>query len=467
MNSAMKSGMKSDVQPCWLAEGRCEVVVQEQVQRRPFRFAVDRDILLVVDTHDSVSDVSQLAGDPAHAPALIDRALRGQGLMDGDCAVVVHATARRPADYDALFTAYPSEWWASVQSWAAEADHVVAIVPVVALLWASLEEGQALVYRDAAKFTFLANIDGRPAMVSTRAFSEDPADIVSTATLLCDSVEAQLLRDAGGASSGKPFTSLGWYGRMLPAGDDGGPDAEMASRTAQRLGLELLPVMHERVSEGEASFWTCLPALRQHFSARLMANPPVDRYALQARHLLPAASAAAVAASALALVGAVVMAGLSAAEYANARTVDAEAASLKQATAARLAQEQLPQGFKETVALVDRLGALLDRPDTTRLAQALRLAGSGGVQVMRMYTVAVQGGGRRDAAEQAPRVLVDAVVRSDATLPVQEALSRFVNTLRNAGYAALAIESPARGAQNVGVAVFSYELKRVDTGEGA
>jgi len=113
MNDAMKSSMKSDVQPCWLAEGRCEVVVQEQVQRRPFRFAVDRDILLVVDAHDGVSDVSQLAGDPAHAPALIDRALRGQGLMDGDCAVVVHATARRPADYDALFTAYPSEWWAS------------------------------------------------------------------------------------------------------------------------------------------------------------------------------------------------------------------------------------------------------------------------------------------------------------------------------------------------------------------
>lgn len=460
--------MKSDMQLCWLTEGRAELLSGLIVDERPARFSVDQDLLVVVDTHGAVSDVSQLAGDPAHAAALVDRALRGQGLVEGDCAVVVHATARRPADYDALFTAYPSDWWFSVLSWAADADAIVAIVPVMALLWASLEKNQALVYRDGAKFTFLANVDGRPALIATQAFSEAPADIASTASLLCDSISAQLVDVSPGRSGSKPFTTLSWYGRLLPAGEGAsGPDAEVAQQTAERLGVSFLPVDHVKVERGGLAFWTCLPALQRRFSPRLMANASIDRYSLLARERLPAVSIVAIAAAILALVQAAITGGLAVAEYAKARSIDAQVASLKQATLARLPQEKLPDGFKTTVALVDRLGALLDRPDPTRLLQALRLAGSGGVQVMRLYSAVSAESARHSGGEGPPRVLVDAVVRADATVPVQEALSRFVNTLRNAGYSALAIESAGRNAQNVGSAVFTYELKPLDGGEGA
>ena len=463
----MKPAKPPAFQHCWLTRAGGEFISAGRLERRPTRFAVEQDLIVVVDTPEQVVDVSQLAGDPAHAAALIDRALRGQGLMEGACVVVPHATARRPADYDVLFTAYPADWWAGVQSWAAEAEHLVALVPVMALLWASLTKGQALVYRDAARFTFLANVDGRPAMVATQAFSEEASDLASTAALLCESVQAQLLNDGGAGGGAKLVSTLSWFVRLAPAGGDEDADASMAQATAQRLGLDLQPVAHAQVHQGSDAFSTCLPALCERFSARLMTNPPVDRYSLRARQLLPLASTAGVAVALVAMLGAGVAGGLAATEFAQARAVDAQADAVRQASAGRADQERLPETFKATVALVDRIGALLQRPDTTRLTQALRLAGSGGVQVMRLYTVPVKSEGKRPAGDQPARVMVDAIVRNDAPMAVQDALSRFVNTMRRAGFSAVAVDSPGRSAQAVGAALFSYELKSLDAGEGA
>ncbi len=175
----------------WLAFEGATVKVLET---RP---KVDRSSVVVTDFDGAVSDVTALEGSSAHAVALIERRLRGDGLLETDSKILIHQLRTVGNGYQVLFTAVPIDRWQQTFAWADSQDDHCLLVPTVALLWKKLRPGRGVVLHSGRKLVFLASLRGSMVYASALAFSDSREDLSMTVAAL------------GGRAS-----------RLLSAGDD-------------------------------------------------------------------------------------------------------------------------------------------------------------------------------------------------------------------------------------------------------
>lgn len=436
---------------------RCEAYGPDGIVELPAEFEARRDALVVIDTEDAAVQVLRLSGDPRHGPALAARHMRLQGVMEGEAKVVVHASHKRGAEYDLLFTAYPAARFTSLLSWSGAQAHAVAAVPVAALLWACLDRGQGVVYRSGPRFTFLANVGGTPVHFSTQAFSEDVADLAATAGVLGDGILAQL-EPLGGATG---LTGVCWVSRV--GAGQGADDVDLAvvARLEERLQMPVRPVVHEPT--GSPGLRQGLGFLARRYSPAMAICTPGQRAALLAHHHLRTAALVGAAAAAIAVAAAAGFSLSAMGHRAEAARTATEALTIEARTEQRAPEERMPEQFDETRALVERLAIFSEGPDLTRILGALRAAGSSGVRVLRVYTVTPEPAGARPAPGAAvpaerPRIQIDATVDPSPGRGTSDALSDFVSLIRGQGFEVNEVDGQARGGTSVGRTLFSYQL---------
>lgn len=443
-----------------LCGDRCEAYGPNGIVALPAEFEAQHDALVVIDTDDAAIQVLRLAGDPRHGPALAARHMRLQGVMEGEVKVVVHASHKRGAEYDLLFTAYPAARFAILLTWTAAQPHVVAAVPVAALLWACLERGQGVVYRSGPRFTFIANTGGTPVHFSTQAFSEEVADLVATAGVLGDGILAQF-EQLGGAGGLAGLTRVSWVSRVGAGQGADDVDMSVVARLEERLQMPVRPVVHE--STGAPGLRQGLGFLARRYSPAMAICTPAQRAALMAHHHLRTAALVGAAAAAIAVAAAAGFALSAMGHRAEAARTATEALAVEARTAQRAPEERMPEQFDETRALVERLANFSDGPDLTRILGALRAAGSSGVRVLRVYTVTPEPVAARQAPGVAvpverPRIQIDATVDPSPGRGTSDALSDFVSLIRSQGFEVNEVDGQARGGASVGRTLFSYQL---------
>lgn len=448
-----------------LTGDQCSLLSQGELSFVPSRFEVRQDLLLVVDTADAVIQTTRMAGDARHAAALVERDLRTQGVMDDDAQVIIHASKKIAGEYEALYTALPRRRLTELNAWSEAQAHHVAVVPVVALLWRVLSSREGLLYRSGARLSFLANLDGVPVFRSVQAFSEDEGDLVSAGGLLAESVQAELSARATPEGSGRGrLKSLRWFTRLCAASASQ-IESQVALSMAGKLGLTVDVVPQDQFHDAGGSFGSSLPELAKRFVPSTMCNGVSARWAVQARNALPSLTMAAWVLTGVASIGAIGLFGWAWSKASEAREFAGKAQVLEAKVLERDARAQLPADFSETLAFVDRLDGLSVRPDLTRLLSALREAGASGIRLTRIYTVTPEPkpGKRGEPAKAQPqRIQVDALVERDTGRADGEAIAGFVAALRRRGYAAVAVEGPVRGAQQINRPMFSYELKPME-----
>lgn len=439
---------------------------------------IGADTLLIVDLDDAVVQFTRLTGDPRHAAGLLARQIRSTGLMDEPPEVFCHTVRREDRHYDVLSTAMPGRRWRELLAWTQAQRFNVALVPVAALLWRSLPAGEALVFRSGSRFTFLANVEGRPVHLGVQAFSDDPAELRATLELLADGALAEL--SAQDPTRGTALHSLTWYTRLAPAdrlSDQADADGPLATLVADRLKVPLVHAPVSRAHRGDLSFVSSIPQLGLHFHVGLAANPAAQRWALRADQALPAATRAAWVLASLTLTASAAL-GLLAhrGEVANQARL-AQAIVIEEAIARHRADDSLETTYAATAAWVGKLADARANVDIVQMLQALRLASDKGVRVNRVYTVAPEKA-QENTATPGPargvtaatsarparlRVYVDANLDPASGRPDHEVLAQFLTDLAQQGFKAVPGDGATRAAQRQKRIDFTYELQ--PTGE--
>lgn len=380
--------------------------------------------LVVSDFPGASSDVLALDEKPAFAAAVIERRLRREGQVDGECKVLIHQQVAIGEGFQALYTAVPIEQWQRLLNWSRQQAEACLIVPLASLLWRKLGNGQGLVLHSGRRLIFCAREQNRLLYATTVVFSDRQQDCLDAVNTLASRVAEQ----RGAASKA---LSIGWCALQEQAADE---EAQLAAQFAARSGAG---VVVEPVQVGAPQRLT---QLLGKASVRDAINPLAARLGFVAQQALPGLTAVSAALS----LGLVLLGGYWWAQAAEAdrqaRDYQARAEQLL-ASATQLHAAHAPSAEVEPVRqLVARLHGVQAMADPHGELQLIRQAAAN-VRILRL----------RSGQEPAGVYL-----RVEGVAPGGDAqLSGFLQGLRQAGYAVTAIDS-ADNSQPAGF--FSYQL---------
>lgn len=421
--------------------------------------------LVVADFEGAVSSVISLEGSPAHAVALIQKRLRSDGLIDGECKILIHNTLVRGAGYQTLFTAVPLELWQQTYAWAeAQPDHCL-LIPCTSLLWRALRPGHGVVLQSGRQISVLVRQKHEIVYRSALAYSDDTTDLMMTAGALADQVAADLER---GDENLDPLDML-WCSALAERPADGTPwpDDMLRDVFSARSGLKVRPSATRAVrDEAGREFRSGIEWLAAHAAVASAVNPATSRLSYLAERLLPLAAAASlVVAVALAAIGARwAITARHAGEHSASIARDVQ--SIESSIAALDARAKIDPDFEPTRDFIERAARLQTGIDPVAAIRQVRAAADGEVQILRIGMEDARPAAAGMAAPvagtaAAERVLrVDGMVAPDQGTPGMQ-VATFVERLRQAGYIPNALDPQAAGVNaRTGGGVFSYLLKR-------
>lgn len=383
--------------------------------------------LVISDFHGASSDVMALDEKPAFAEAVIERRLRREGQVDGECKVLIHQQVAIGEGFQALYTAVPIEQWQRLLNWSRQQSESCLIVPLASLLWRKLANGQGVVLHSRRRLIFSARVQNRLLYATTVVFSDRQQDRL-------DAVNTLALRVAEQRGSNNKVLSLGWCALQEQAAD------ELEQLTSQFVARCGSGVLVEPVQPGATQH---LSQLLGKVSVRDAVNPLPARLAFVAQQALPALAAVSAGLSLLLVL-------LGGYWWAQAAEADRQAqdyqvrAQQLLASVTQLNAEQVPVAEVEPVRqLVARLHEVQALADPHGELQLIRQAAAD-VRILRL----------RSGLEPAGVYL-----RVEGVAPHGDRqLSGFLQGLRRAGYAVTAIDS-ADNSQPAGF--FSYQLNPI------
>lgn len=438
------------------------LIDEEQVSAHDGRPRPTRTAVALAEFEGAGSHVISLEGSASHAVALIERRLRGDGLVDGEAKILIHSTRTIAAGYQTLFTAFPLETWQQYFAWAeAQPDHCL-LVPIPSLMWWRMSPGQGMVMHNGRRLSVLARLKNNIIHASTMAFSEDADDLAMSAGALAQQFADELTRSEDAVES----LQLRWCSMLVDDALPGGQPLDQVLREifSARVGVNVDSVPHRTVRDSEgrsyrtAAFWLNMRAMPQ-----IAVNPTSTRLAFVAEWMLPLAS---IASLAFALVlGAIGVRWAINADDAQTRAA-AMAAEVGQVNArvdALASQQQVPEGFAGIQGFLAHAVTLQQAHDPLAALALVRAAAGDQVRVLRVRSDSGQNTAGM-AAASAPLLRVDAMVDPLAGDNGQQ-LSAFVQRLRHAGYdpqpiVPQSLSGAAPGAGNH----FSYLLRPLAAG---
>ncbi|NZA25424.1 hypothetical protein H0E84_03435 [Luteimonas sp. SJ-92] len=419
---------------------------------------LDRPAIVIGDFGGAGSNVISLEGSPAHAVALIEKRLRSDGLIDGESKILIHKSRSMGGGYQTLFTAIELEAWQQNYSWAeSQADHCL-LVPVTSLLWHATGTGQGVVLHSGNQVSALAVFKHSIVYRSALAYSDEPADLLMTVGALAE----QFAADLEDGEDDVAQLTMRWC-TVLAGREDGAADTGAALREvfSARSGMQVAAVPSRRVTdEAGIGYDSSIDWLAAAATPLIAVNRPTSRIAYVAERVLPLASAASllIALSLAALSG---RWALSAGE-ANRRAerLSQEVQQIDMRIAAMHERQGVPEGFDETLALVERAAALHGDLDPEASLRLVRSAAAGDVRILRLRLDAQTTAPRAGAAAMAPErtLRVDGMVEAGRGRPGMQ-IADFVERLRRQGFDPVPADPQSNlGAQGSG-SFFSYLLR--------
>lgn len=391
--------------------------------------------LVVTDFPGANAGVLALDDKPAFAEAVIERQLRREGQVDGECKVLIHQQVNIGEGFQALYTAVPIDLWQRMLNWSRQqADHCL-IVPLASLLWRKLPSGKGLVLRTGQRLIFCAREQNRLLYATTVVFSDKLSDMRDAVNMLATRVNEQ--QRAQGDS-----LSIGW---CVLNGTDAGDEQALVDQFAERSGLSVsLQAPDVLLSNSGERRLVTLPYLLSKASALDAINPLPARIAFLSEGALPLLAAGSLVMSiGLALLGSFWMAK---ALHVNgqAQELAHSAVQLNEQSAALMAANPPQPLAAQASQMVSRLRAVEQLSDPYGELAMIRTAAAGGVRILRV----------RSGEDTSGRFLrVEGV-----TTQSDQQLADFLQRLRAAGYEVVAQDAadnsqPAR--------FFSYQLNRL------
>lgn len=390
--------------------------------------------VVVVDFADAQVGVQSSKGKAEYAAALIEKAVRDEGAVEGPLKVFVHKQVRHTDSSQSLYTAVGLEDWQQFETWAArQTDHCL-IVPAVALLAASGLDEKIRLLRVGQNLYGYAESDSRLHFASAAALGSDATDFVAPLR----TVVAQLR-----ASGFKGSNDVRWGAALA---DDLASEQDLVAQlSAFGVGdARLMP--HEAFRAGAGKSVSAIPGLLAGLDGSLLAASFVERLAWWSeRYVLP-----------LTALVAVVTLGLGGfalyAEQMIARerqTTDALQGEMQQlrARVEKVTAAQAGAVNGGDLAFARQLGFAATH-DPIRMLTTVRRAAGSTVRVQRVQLA------KLDQSSKA-RFRVDGVVANGSSAE----LSRFLGELRAQGWQAEST-TPSDGTAGA----FAYFLRPVAPG---
>lgn len=411
-----------------LAEGRCR-------ELQPWA-DVKGSALVVVEFAQSQVGVQSCKGKAEYAAAIIEKAVRAEGAVDGPLQVFVHRQIRHNDSSSVLYTAIPLELWQQFQTWSRRQPDHCLIVPLAGLFLGKAADDQLQVLRIGSQLHAFSAAGSKMHYAGATAIGSDPADLHAPLRTVVMQLKA-------GGWTGAP-KGVRWGGVLA---DDLDVERGLLGKLAE-AGLNDVRLMpHGSFRIGDAASASALPHLLDAMDTQAIQAPWLGRMAwLSESYVVP-----------LAALIAVMTVGLGAFAFFSNHLIAQEQTALQ---ALQSETEQL----RQRVGQVDRANAAALDPeaatfvrqlgfaavhDPIRMLATVRQAARPGVRVQRVQLV-------KTDSQARPRFRVDGVVDGQAN----QELRRFLAELLAQGWQAESV-SPNDGSPGA----FAYLLKPAAPGK--
>lgn len=416
----------------WL---RCH---RNQVEDVPAWPQLTNGALVVLDLDDIFSDVWRFEGKADYAPALIEKRVRTQGLVDGAAHIVVHRMHKLPGGFQVYFSAIPLELWQRCTQWAQEqADHCL-LLTASGLLCHGVTSGGARLMLSQRRLMCFAQTEEGMAFGSTLALGSGASAMASSAQVLANQQGAVLSR------LGPDEVEWATLWTTQPS------DIETCIATLRSVlpaAPRVMPAVELAMAGGRAQ--TVLPSLARDAAARHALNPLVERLAWRAeRWVAPIAVVTAVVGLVLVTAGVLVTQAADR-QRADGQSQRAELAALQDriqaVSSVESSQKLLP--IAEFSRTLDE-GA---RYDPVAFMAVLKASAGRDIRIQRVRLENIAGVNKGRAFR------VDGVVAAGASA----AVTRWVSRMIAAGWTLKAVDPTYTGP-----GAFSYELTSTATASG-
>ncbi len=409
-----------------------------QVEDVPAWPRLTHTALVVLDLDDVFTDVWRFEGKADYAPALVEKRVRTQGLVEGAAHIVVHRLVKMPGGFQVYFTAISLELWQRCTQWAQEqADHCL-VMTAGGLLCHGVQSGHARLMLSQRRLMSFAQTEEGMFFGATQALGSGISAMASAAQVLTANQGATLTR------LGAEAVEWGTMWTTNPA------DIDTCQAAVRNLlgGAPGVMQTTELAMSGERVH-TVLPELARDAAGRHALNPLVERVAWRAeRWVAPITAVTALVGVVLVTLG-VLVGQLADQQRADGQSQRGELAALQQRIQA-VSVVEAPQKLLPVAEFSRALDEGAQHDPVVFLALLKSTAGKDiRIQRVRLETASGVNKGRA--------FRVDGVMAAGASASV----TRWVSQMIAAGWTLKAVDPTYTGP-----GAFSYELVSSVTATG-
>lgn len=425
---------------------------------QPFS-ALDDPLVAIIDSEAAVHGVINLEGGVQYAAALIERRLRAQGATEEDVKVLIHEIIKTSGGYQALYTALPLREWSQLMAWVDEQAQLCILIPQIQLLKNKLKKaGEAIVLQGCKELIFIAKLRSRFIFASLQTFSQNQDDLEICAKSLFDLVKEELNK----LSDSDKIKSVQWNVSYSENTEPNEEELFVKFASYSKLNCNLNE-HHRYIKNHQVQAESSLANLISDFKISMSVNPIRDKILYFSGRMLPVVSWLVLIFSAWIITQSVIW-------IVHLKELNIKGEENKQKIISMQNQieelkdkRKIPEGFTRQKDFIENANKIHDGFDLPVLMNTLKEACIAGARVLRVY-----GEINSKATKEKPQVnsvFVDASPPSDGS---QQAMTRFVEVIRNANYEVSPVDTIVNSTSTTGLgSVFTYQLKSIhaDTGQ--
>lgn len=395
--------------------------------------------LVVLDMDDVFTDVWRFEGKSDYAPALIEKRVRTQGLVEGVAHIVVHRLVKLPGGFQAFFSAISLDLWQRCSQWAKDQPDHCLVMMAPGLLCHGVDPGNARWMLSQRRMMCFFHAEEGMIFGSTHALGYGANAMDSAAQVMASNHGALLTRFGPKAVE---WGTL-WSTQRADI------DVCLAALTGA-LGRAPMVMASEVLSLAGEPVETVLKSVAREAAGRHALNPLVERVAWRAeRWVAPITAVTALAGLVLMIVG-VVVGQMATQQHLAGETQRAELAAL-QGRIQAVASVEAPRKLLP----VAEFSRVLDegaQHDPVAFMALLKASAGRDIRIQRVRLEATTLGQTRSRAFR-----VDGVVAPNASA----SMTRWVSQMMSSGWRLKAMDPtyPVPGA-------FSYEMVAAATAAG-
>ena len=244
---------------------------------------IDQPAWVIESFANAPVGVMRLQGKAAHAPALIERKVRSEGLVDSESHILIHRQLKEANGLQVLYTAIPLDTWQQVMGWAASQKDHCLVLPLATLLCAEVHQGEGRVLRLGRQLICFAHHDAGFVHAMVTAYSEAMDDLLIATSALADQISVA-------ASANAQPLRLTWCPLLAHQAEE----QQLLDSLSQKANctVELAPMARLQIDAGRAAAADADEYEADTFatSAKAYSNTGQNfsglRYLLQQRQLL-------------------------------------------------------------------------------------------------------------------------------------------------------------------------------------